>query len=180
MKIPLANADALAAELDYELRPFCELIAVVGSVRRRMPMVTDIDLVMLPRYRHVPALRAHLNAITTRFKWRNNPPAVRLFKGVQVDVRLAAREGETRNKYQPLCNNFGSQMVLLTGSREHNRMLMQRAQGMGLWWNPRWGVFDSCGNCLASQMEEDIFKALELDFVPPHERDGRHALHFAL
>lgn len=45
----LGNADKIAAHLLEILSPGCERIEVAGSVRRRKPEVSDIDIVCVPR-----------------------------------------------------------------------------------------------------------------------------------
>lgn len=49
-RLPLAQAQALAAKIVDDLRPVCELIQVAGSVRRRCETVGDIEIVCVPRY----------------------------------------------------------------------------------------------------------------------------------
>jgi hypothetical protein len=49
-RIPLAEADALVAEVLELLRPATEQIAVAGSIRRRRPEVGDIEIVAIPRF----------------------------------------------------------------------------------------------------------------------------------
>lgn len=49
-RIPLPEADALAAEVLELLRPATERIAIAGSIRRRRPDVGDIEIVAIPRY----------------------------------------------------------------------------------------------------------------------------------
>ena len=48
-RMPLAEADAFAAELLAEMSPACERIEVAGSVRRRKADVGDIEIVAIPR-----------------------------------------------------------------------------------------------------------------------------------
>jgi DNA polymerase/3'-5' exonuclease PolX len=42
-RIPLAAADAIAADVLAQLQPHCERIAIAGSVRRRRPTIGDIE-----------------------------------------------------------------------------------------------------------------------------------------
>lgn len=46
--LPLARAAVLAAELKAALSPSCDRIEIAGSVRRKRPLVNDIDLVLQP------------------------------------------------------------------------------------------------------------------------------------
>lgn len=48
-KIPFREAMAVAAELQRALEPFCERIAIAGSLRRRKPFVGDIEILFVPK-----------------------------------------------------------------------------------------------------------------------------------
>lgn len=50
VRIPLAEAEALAAEVVELLRPACERIEIAGSIRRRVLAPGDIEIVAIPRY----------------------------------------------------------------------------------------------------------------------------------
>ncbi len=53
--VPLATAAPIAAALRARLAPACARIAIAGSVRRRKPTVSDIELVAVPRLVAEPA-----------------------------------------------------------------------------------------------------------------------------
>jgi DNA polymerase/3'-5' exonuclease PolX len=46
--VPLAIAEPIAQELLEELRPACQRIEIAGSIRRRKPLVADIEIVAMP------------------------------------------------------------------------------------------------------------------------------------
>ena len=73
-------------------------------------------------------------------------------------------------------DNFGCLLLSRTGSVWHNIALCNRATRLGMHWNPYQGIYRD-GVCIASATEEDIYAALELDFIPPTARefDGRDA-----
>jgi DNA polymerase/3'-5' exonuclease PolX len=48
-RLPWREARTLAVELCRELEPFCERIRIAGSIRRRKPLVKDIELVVVPK-----------------------------------------------------------------------------------------------------------------------------------
>lgn len=52
--VPLAVAEPIALELVALLRDSCERLEVAGSIRRRKPMVADIELVAVPRIEGQP------------------------------------------------------------------------------------------------------------------------------
>lgn len=48
-KVGLSTARAIAERLVSTLRPSCERIEIAGSVRRGVPLVSDIEIVAMPR-----------------------------------------------------------------------------------------------------------------------------------
>ncbi len=44
----LEHAQIIASEIIDRLEPCCERLSVAGSIRRRRPLVHDIDLVCIP------------------------------------------------------------------------------------------------------------------------------------
>jgi DNA polymerase (family X) len=186
MSLPLATAEKIAAKIVYELSPFCDQIEVAGSIRRRRPNVNDIDLVVLPKPPHAQALRERCkkNAIRVQtdgemtlvvyLPYRPACPARPyprpLEQELQLDVWIATPAGQ--DMFAPTPTNFGSLLLCRTGSAQHNIMLVGRAKSLGLRWNPYHGVFDGHGRCLAVATEQEIFTALQMDFIPPEDREA--------
>ena len=48
-RMPLAEAQLVACQLLDRISPLCERVVVAGSIRRRKPLVKDIELVVVPR-----------------------------------------------------------------------------------------------------------------------------------
>lgn len=149
-----------------ELRPHCQKIAVVGSVRRRREQVKDVDFVVLTNTKEAFRRRClqagfPLTDGATNFSMQTT-------HGVQLDFFFA--EPEKRDLLETIPSNWGSLMVCRTGSREHNIYLVEHAKTLGLEWRPYVGVIDHF-NLIASATEEDIFKALKLAYVEPQDRE---------
>ena len=166
--LPLNQSVKLAEKIKAELAPFCERIEIAGSIRRRRPFVNDIDLVVLPFADQVNALRARVHERTSPVKDGPVEIVVRLINGFQLDLWIAERP--KKDLFSETQTNFGSILLCRTGSVQHNIYLGSVAEKLGRRWNPHHGVFES-GRCLASATEEEIFKALGLEFVPPEDRE---------
>jgi DNA polymerase (family 10) len=166
-----------------ELQGFCERIEIAGSIRRGRAYCNDIDLVCLPKGDEdagrsaAGATYGFVHALKERCK-RNSQVVtdgdmnliVRMKNGVQLDIFIARRESRDLLRTTP--SNYGSLLLCRTGSVRHNIFLVERAKRLGKVWNPYYGVFvGKSGQCIASATEEDIFKALELDFVAPEKRE---------
>ncbi|HVZ17838.1 MAG TPA: DNA polymerase/3'-5' exonuclease PolX, partial [Terriglobales bacterium] len=88
----------------------------------------------------------------------------RLRSGMQVDVRLLPRD------------SFGAAMQYFTGSKTHNVSLRQRAIRMGYTLN-EYGLAKlekdgSAGEIVASKTEEEIYRKLKLEYIPPEMREN--------
>lgn len=192
-QIPLYRAQALALRIVRELittTPGRGHIVTAGSIRRQRPLVNDIDLVVVPESeadRAVYKQRALRNGVLVKDGGQNF--IVNLRAGdhgpadderfVQLDIFFARPRQKTLFEETP--TNFGTLFLCRTGSMAHNIRLAQRAQQLGLHWNPYEGVFEtelgtdgaavSVGAPIACETEAAIFKALEMDFVPPEKRE---------
>jgi DNA polymerase (family 10) len=76
---------------------------------------------------------------------------------LQVDLRVVSPE------------QFGSASVYFTGSKAHNIALRQRAIARG-WMLNEYGLMEG-DTVVASKTEEDIYRALGLEFIPPELRE---------
>ena len=171
----LLTATKLAERIAAELTPFCERLAIAGSIRRRRPECKDIDLVALVKPGQERALRYRALQNTQAIREGDDLMAVRLKNGVQVDLFFASHFEEDMFGRTP--GTWGTVMLCRTGSAAHNMHLAATAKRRGMHWNPHHGVFGRCprtgreGTCLAAATEEEIFQVLQLDFVAPEKRE---------
>ncbi len=89
--LPLGRAEKLALKIIAELKPFCERIEIAGSIRRGRSLVNDIDIVALPGFDQINALRERVLRNTRPQIDGNETIICRLENGVQVDLWLAQR-----------------------------------------------------------------------------------------
>lgn len=158
------KAEQLAEEVKGWLAPYCSMIEVVGSIRRRCPTVNDIDLVAklsdpigfnweiqkMRRAYHQGCIKPLDGSKIKRFK----------YKGVQVDIYTATPQ------------TWATLLLIRTGSTQHNIKLCALAKVKG--WMLKAdgsGLFNEAGERIAGDSEESIFKALGLPFIPPMERE---------
>jgi DNA polymerase (family 10) len=161
----LTTAQTLAARIVEELSPYCSRIEIAGSIRRGLAEVNDIDLVLIPE--HPSALRDRVLRNATPIQDGERNLLVRLKTGVQLDIFMA--HGETRDLLEAKPTNWGTLLLCRTGSKEHNIKLAQRASRLGLQWKTYEGIFRG-RDLIASATETDLFTALEMPYLEPHER----------
>lgn len=168
MKHELVKTRKLAERIREELAPFCDRIEIAGSIRRRCPLVGDIDIVALPKPGQFLALQARAREATAPIREGDQEIVLRLANGIQLDLWIA--QHASADFYDPKPGNFGSLLVCRTGSTSFNMHLVDEAKKKGYRWNPHHGIFDGHGKCLAAAEEADIFRMLDLDFVKPEDR----------
>ena len=174
---PLADA-VLARLRSDEAVETCE---VAGSIRRWRETIGDVDALAASGDRSaVIETFTDWTRVESVIEAGENKASVRV-AGVRIDLRVVAPE------------EFGASLQYFTGSRDHNIRLRNRAIREGLKVN-EYGVFDVSelddaggeeaggeeeseggsqreGTLLASETEEEVYAALDLDWVPPELRE---------
>lgn len=157
----LIEAQRLADFVISHLKPYVNLIAVAGSVRRKRPTCHDIDIVLIPR--------------PIAFVWPTFiEKAMADIEGLKIKGGDKLMQFELRKQqvdlYRASEEDWGMQLLRWTGSAEHNVKLCNRAISLGMKLAVSHGL-EKDGKVIASMTEEDIFKALRLRYVPPEERE---------
>lgn len=184
-KFPRALAMSAAAELVREIRPYCERIIVAGSLRRRKPMVGDIEMVYVPMM--VEGKKSDLfkepelvDAVAVRLEYLieerksisrrlnkegreswgpKNKLAVHLESGVPVDF-FATTESAWWNY-----------LVCRTGPAESNIRICQAAEARGWKWKPYAAGFElEDGKIFPMMSEREVFEFVGLKYREPWER----------
>jgi DNA polymerase (family 10) len=134
--------------------------SLAGSMRRRNEVVKDIDLVVAVRDGGaIGEGLISLPQIEEVIAQGEMEIRVRLSSGIPADLRMVSLK------------EFPFALHHLTGSKEHNIAVRGRAKKMGMKIN-EYGLFVG-GKSIPCQGEEDIYRALGLDFIPPELREGR-------
>lgn len=134
-------------------------IEVVGSFRRRVPTVGDIDALVTGK--PVPEIHdifVEFPDVSEVLQQGETRTSVRLTTGVQVDLRVVAPD------------EYGAALQYFTGSMDHNIALRNRAISRG-WKLNEYGLFDETDEVIAGSDERDIYAALDLSWIPPELRE---------
>jgi DNA polymerase (family X) len=146
--------------------PGIDEIIPAGSLRRGRETVGDLDLlatgpacepeVVAAAVEHV----ATLPLIDKLLARGQNKVSFTLRNGLQVDVRLLPRA------------SYGAALQYFTGSKMHNVALRQRAIKRGLTLSEYALLRLEDNAIVAAASERDIYRALDLDYIPPELREN--------
>tara|TARA_B110000438_G_scaffold302322_1_gene359673 strand:+ start:1065 stop:2807 length:1743 start_codon:yes stop_codon:yes gene_type:complete len=147
--------------------PQVERVEAAGSLRRGMETVGDLDfLVASSDPGPVMDWFTSMEGIAEITAHGETKSSVRFEDGMQADLRVVPSE------------QFFFALHHFTGSKDHNVRMRQKALSLGLSLS-EWGLRpeeekDSSRKAgpVEAHSEEDIFKALGLQYVPPALREG--------
>lgn len=164
-RLPYAEAARAASALTAHLRkcPAVERLEVAGSFRRRRETVGDLDLLAVAS--NPESVMRQLLSFSGRGEVLGageTKGSVRLRDGLQIDLRVVAAE------------SYGAALVYFTGSKAHCVHLRRLAQGLGLMLN-EYGLYRD-GKAIAGAQEEEVYRALGLEFIAPELREDRGEL----
>ena len=167
-KWALAEVMPVAERLYKEFAPHCEQIAVVGSVRRQEPLVSDIDLIIIPKRpffwgvvlkngiaEAVDKYTKVVGDMTEKSKYvRRKTP-----EGIEVDLWI--------------CNerNWGLAINIKTGPVNYNVSTILRGletQGYAMFENHV--IRKSTGDVIPVRNETDLYKLINIPYKKPEDR----------
>lgn len=193
VRLPLGVAMPIAESIVEHLRNVrgVQEIAFAGSLRRGKETIGDIDVLVSTTdgkrvgeaFGSMPGVVDVINAGETRSsirfaisadggRWKLDGGEVG--PTIQVDLKIIPEE------------SWGSALHYFTGSKDHNVAVRQRALARGCTLN-EYGLFPEDKStteaphkrgirAIAGRTEEEVFKALDLPFIPPELRENRGEL----
>jgi DNA polymerase (family X) len=168
---PLGRVLPLAQELVEQLKQKAPLkrIDIAGSIRRYKDTVKDIDILVQSEDPEA-VMKAFVALPNVKDVLMHGPTrsSIIIKEGLQVDLRVVGKE------------SYGAALAYFTGSKEHNVRLREMAVKKGLSIN-EYGIFRVKDNKkLGGEHEEDAYKILGLQFVPPELREDLGEIEVAL
>jgi len=157
----IPQAEVAAEPLLEHLRscPAVERLEIAGSYRRRKEVLKDLDLVVgTARPEEVSERLCSFPDVVDVIARGATKTSVRLESGVAVDLRMVEN------------SEFAFALCHFTGSKEHNTVMRARAKERGMKLN-EYGLFrgEERIDCAS---EEEIHRALDLDFITPELREN--------
>jgi len=163
-RILLGNALPVASNVIEHLDGMKEVqkISIAGSLRRRAETIGDIDIlvasnhpdVIMKEFTSLPQVDEILSEGLTK-------SSVIIKDNIQIDLRIVD------------FSSFGAALQYFTGSQNHNIRIRGLAQKHGLKIN-EYGVYDTeSEEKIAGEQEVEIYKILNLPYIPPELREDR-------
>lgn len=160
-RMPLATAQAVAAQIVAQLQSYCERAEVAGSIRRQASEVGDVEVVVIARVATPPGivqtamfgepeaapagtsvnlLAGHLEALEATGAIRRRPDKNGRRGGLNRITWLVDDVWVPVDLFRAMATTWGWQMVLRTGPAEFShRLVTARAAGG---WRPNDMQFD--------------------------------------
>ncbi len=158
-RLPIGKALRVAEAIVDRLASIDGVTAVryCGSLRRFRDTIADIDVLVVAE-KPDPIVEAFVADLSVRETLGAGAGGASVTTDdMQIDLRVV-----------PL-DQFGSASLYFTGSKAHNIALRQRAIDRG-WLLNEYGLMDG-DTVVASATEEEIYRALDLDFISPELRE---------
>ena len=146
--------------------PGIDKITPAGSLRRGRETCGDLDLLVTGPACEPDVVSAAVEHVATLplidklLAKGQNKVSFTLRNNLQVDVRLLPRA------------SYGAALQYFTGSKHHNVALRQRAIKRGLTLSEYALLRLEDNKIIAAESEEQIYNALELDYIPPELREN--------
>lgn len=178
---PHKLACTVARELFEVLKPATTRIAVVGSVRRLRPLVSDLEILYIPAFAQRKAdlfysepvnladeaidrlmtagtLEKRQNSRGSEMFGPDNKLMRHVASGIPVDL-FAADEATWWNR-----------LVCRTGPKASNIELCKAARARGWKWRPYERGFTTAGHWIDTHSEREVFELVGLPYREPKDR----------
>ena len=158
----LRKAQEIAERVKSALASHCIRIEIAGSVRRGVDEVKDIEIVAIPKPYEIGLFESGIATVVNQWpKIKGDLPCKYtqrvLPDGITLDLFFARKE------------NWGLIYAIRTGSAEFsNKRLAARWVSQG--YTSHQGMLMANGRAVPILEEEDLFRRLSMDWVPPHDR----------
>jgi DNA polymerase (family 10) len=135
-------------------------IDIAGSLRRMKETIGDVDiLITSDNPSTIMDFFTSMPDVVKVWGKGSTKSSVRMKEGFDMDLRVIPDE------------SYGAALQYFTGSKDHNIALRKIAIDQSLKLN-EWGLFRG-SKSIAARMEEDIYNALGMRWIPPEIREDR-------
>jgi DNA polymerase/3'-5' exonuclease PolX len=194
-----ADALTLATNLIEPMRRSCHRVEIAGSLRREKPEVKDIEIVAAPKWLTLPDVSDLFGEKTVQrnrlyWEWAENAnrsgPRLQWIKPgtAEIDEYPLSEDGKYWRGYLPhagikldifLCTpeNWGAIFAIRTGSADFSKALVTHAKNNCGYRFEGGNLVESATGAIVPVPEEaDVFRLLDLEYLPPKDRLSQSSL----
>lgn len=168
-RLTISQASNIAQECLEFLKdiPEAKNITPAGSLRRRKETIGDIDILLTSaKPEKIMQLFTKMPMVKDVLAQGQTKSAIRTKEDIQIDCRVVEAK------------SFGAALLYFTGSKNFNIKIRHIAIQKGLKIN-EYGAFRN-ERLLAGRTEEEMFKLLGMEFVPPEMREDNGEIELSL
>jgi len=144
-----------------------EEISLAGSLRRRKETIGDADFLIISKNpKRIMDFFVSLPGVVKIWGKGTTKASVRMKQGFDMDIRVVPKK------------SYGSALQYFTGSKEHNIITRRIAIDKGLKLS-EYGLFKG-SKMIAGRNEEEIYKTLGMQWIPPELRENQGEIEAAL
>jgi len=170
-RFPIGKVMPIAQDIIERLKKDAPVkkLSVAGSLRRWKETIKDIDILATSSSpEKVMNLFVNLPHVKEVLMKGQTKSSIITEEGIQVDLRVVSED------------SFGAALAYFTGSKAHNIRIREIAMKRGLKVN-EYGIFDVKTNKrVGGKEEEDIYKVLDLPYIPPEMREDTGEIEAAM
>lgn len=183
-KFPRLEALTVAKQIYERLQPYVVRCKIAGSLRRRKPMVSDIEVLYISKMTKIPEdlfgglkevsdTDCFLEDLITEGVISRRPNSIdNVTWGPQIKLAIHVASGIPIDFFAATEANWWNLLVCRTGSKESNTRVATAANRKGWTWQPFTEGFKQLAGQkrYAVKSEEDVFKFVGLPFRAPEFR----------
>lgn len=158
----LQEALKIALKVKAELAPHCDAIEIAGSIRRKVPVVNDIEIVCIPKPYNVGFFADGIAAVLD--KW----PKIRGYLPCKAVQRMLP-EGIMLDLYTARPENWGLILAIRTGSAEYSHQVLAK-RWVSRGYESINGMLTLKGREIPVFTEQRLFDLIGLPYVNPGKR----------
>ncbi len=144
-----------------------EKVDYCGSLRRMKETIGDVDFLVISKNPNmVMDFFVSLPGVIKIWGKGTTKASIRMKDGFDMDIRVVPKR------------SYGAALQYFTGSKEHNIVTRKIAMEKGLKLS-EYGLFRG-SRMIASETEEDIYRALGMQWMPPEMRENQGEVEAAL
>lgn len=184
IELPLDDAQFIAGELVAAMEPYCDRIAIAGSIRRKKPVCGDIEVVCIPKREYNRDLFGNpTNLLRNELFWQPDWQAnIRWIKPGVSDVipwhikpdgkywRGLIAGKVPLDIFLVQHDNWGIQYLIRTGPKEFSEKIVTALRyGKALPVSDGF-VRTRTGEPIPTPEEADVFDLLKMAYIDPEDR----------